>query len=110
MTDALRDRVGHTPGAWRLTAGNATEVMAGLTPVARARCGGMTGIRLAEAEANARLIAAAPDLLAALIRASGILADFSHACSVSETEGDEDPDVQALEIVRAAITRATGAA
>ncbi len=58
--------IAHTPGSWRLNADNSTEVMTvtGLN-VARAHCGGIYHIKLAQAEANARLIAAAPDLLAA---------------------------------------------
>jgi hypothetical protein len=53
--------------AWRLNAGNETEVMdARGRNVARAHCGGSYGVKLDEAEAHARLIAAAPDLLAAL--------------------------------------------
>ena len=55
----------HTQGPWRLNAGNETEIMSARRNVARAHCGAMTGIRVDEAEANARLIAAAPDLLAA---------------------------------------------
>jgi hypothetical protein len=35
--------------------------------VARAHCGGSYGVKLDEAEAHARLIAAAPDMLAALV-------------------------------------------
>jgi hypothetical protein len=56
----------HTKAPWRLNAGDETVVMAGSLKVARAYCGGLTAINLEEAEANARLIAAAPDLLAAL--------------------------------------------
>jgi hypothetical protein len=53
--------------AWRLNAGNETEVMdARGRNVARAHCGGSYGVKLDEAEAHARLIAAAPDMLAAL--------------------------------------------
>ncbi len=63
---------GHTPGEWYLNAGNETEVQAGTKQVARAHCGGMTGVRLIEAEANARLITTAPDGLAL---AQAILAD-----------------------------------
>jgi hypothetical protein len=57
----------HTPGPWRLNADNSTEVMTvtGFN-VARAHCNGIYHIKLAQAEANACLIAAAPDLLAAL--------------------------------------------
>ena len=57
----------HTPAPWRLNAGNETLVMgSNQRPIARAECGGTAGIGLAEAEANARLIAAAPELLEAL--------------------------------------------
>jgi hypothetical protein len=53
--------------SWRLNAGNETEVMdARGRNVARAHCGGTYGVNLDEAEAHARLIAAAPDMLAAL--------------------------------------------
>jgi len=53
--------------AWRLNAGNETEVMdARGRNVARAHCGGSYGVKLEEAEAHARLIAAAPDMLAVL--------------------------------------------
>ena len=55
----------HTDGPWRLNAGDETVIMSSNGyAVARANCGGTTGIRMPEAEANARLIAAAPDLLA----------------------------------------------
>jgi len=43
--------------------------------VARVHCGGMTGIKLSEAEANARLIAAAPELLDLLGDAIEIIDD-----------------------------------
>ena len=51
-----------------------------------------------EREANAHLIAAAPDLLAALIECEDLLAELA-------TGGAENPE---LEIVRAAIAKATG--
>ena len=58
----------HTPAPWRLNAGNETLVMgSNQRPIARAECGGTAGIGLAEAEANARLIAAAPELVEALL-------------------------------------------
>lgn len=58
----------HTPAPWRLNAGNETLVMgSNQRPIARAECGGTSGIGLAEAEANARLIAAAPELVEALL-------------------------------------------
>jgi len=54
----------HTPGPWRLSSGDETEIFSGAKPVARAHCGGLTSVKLPEAEANARLISAAPELLA----------------------------------------------
>ena len=51
-------------GPWRLNAGDETQIMdSAQRTVARAQCGGLSGITLTEAEANAHLIAAAPDLL-----------------------------------------------
>jgi hypothetical protein len=64
----------HTPGPWRLSAGDETAVYAtGHSNIARTYCGGLTGIRLKTAEANARLIAAAPELLAQLQWAETVL-------------------------------------
>ena len=51
-----------------------------------------------KADAEMRLIASAPDLLAALIECEDLLADLA-------TGGAENPE---LEMVRAAISRATG--
>ena len=56
----------YTTGPWRLSSGDETEIFSGARPVARAHCGGLTSVKLPEAEANARLIAAAPELLAVL--------------------------------------------
>jgi len=53
--------MGHTPGPWRV---NAHDICAGSDAVAGVY--GTTGYAPEEAQANARLIAAAPDLLAAL--------------------------------------------
>lgn len=90
----------HTPGPWRVVHG--TNVMAkrghgGEASVAA--CGGYAnnfdgGAYVAESEANARLIAAAPDLLAAL-EAVTLLPGFE----------PEEPYGQA---VRAAIAKARG--
>lgn len=57
----------HTPGPWRLNAGNEIEIMGSNRAIGRALCGGMSGIRLAEAEANARIMASALDMLASLL-------------------------------------------
>ena len=91
--------------AWRLNAGNETEVMdARGRNVARAHCGGAYGVKLDEAEANARLIAAAPDMLAALVTALEMLVD---------SWGDEQiaaGDDQVANVLKAAIAQAKGEA
>lgn len=62
------------------------------------------------AEANARLIAAAPDLLAALQYAAQFLADEveQRGLAGSEMTDYQDEAVQALDRVEAAIANATG--
>ena len=58
---------GHTPTPWRLNAGNEIQIMgATQRTVARAECGGMSGIKLAEAEANARRIVASVNATAGI--------------------------------------------
>jgi hypothetical protein len=58
--------VSHSQGPWRLSAGDETAVFsANNQNIFNARCGGTGSPRLNEAEANARLCAAAPDLLEA---------------------------------------------
>lgn len=85
----------HTPGPWRLAAGDETQIYAYGLGIARALCGGLTGIKLAQAEANARLIAAAPDLLDALEWLAGS----------AEIESPE-----ALSVINTAILQAKGTA
>jgi hypothetical protein len=91
--------------SWRLNAGNETEVMdARGRNVARAHCGGSYGVKLDEAEAHARLIAAAPDMLAALVTALEMLVD---------SWGDEQiaaGDDQVANVLKAAIAKARGEA
>jgi hypothetical protein len=91
--------------SWRLNAGNETEVMdARGRNVARAHCGGSYGVKLDEAEAHARLIAAAPDMLAALVTALEMLVD---------SWGDEQiaaGDDQVANVLKAAIAKAKGEA
>lgn len=56
----------HTPGPWTRSAGAQTDILAGddtLIAIARS---GLNGLPREQAVANARLIAAAPSLLAAL--------------------------------------------
>ena len=97
-----RNPQGHTPGEWYLNAGNETEVQAGTKQVARAHCGGMTGVRLIEAEANARLIASAPELLEAL---QGMLA--VHDMTQSPAGDRIAAWSGAVNAARAAIAKAT---
>lgn len=94
--------------SWRLNAGNETEVMdARGRNVARAHCGGAYGVKLDEAEAHARLIAAAPDMLAVLEGAIGILGIAESNASGNPEWDYVGPRVAAC---RAAIARAKGEA
>lgn len=52
-------------------------------PVARAQCGGTSGIKLAEAEANARIISAAPEAIGLLAE---VFADHGKVNSLEWTE------------------------
>jgi hypothetical protein len=66
----------HTPGPWEATKGYTPLVMAGETLICTpsARRDGIGGMQLSEVDGNANLIAAAPELLAALER---LIADIS---------------------------------
>jgi hypothetical protein len=81
----------HTPGPWHVEGGN--QVWAGDELVA-----GAAVMRMPHA-ANARLIAAAPDLLACAIKLRAVADWLPHPHCV-----------EALEMADAAIARATGAA
>lgn len=91
----------HTPGPWRLNAGNEIEVMSDNRPIARSLCGGTTGVRLPEAEANALLIAAAPELLQALTWA----VDHFDGNTICNAEQEKN----CIEICRVAVEKATPA-
>jgi len=98
----------HTPGPWRLSSGDETEIFSGAKPVARAHCGGLTSVKLPEAEANARLIAAAPEMLAALQALTITARTFRN---VPKEEQEWTPyDDAALDNAYAIIARAQGAA
>lgn len=56
----------HTPGPWTAEGWNNTTVNAADGSTITAAPGGVRGAKISEIQANARLIAAAPDLLAAL--------------------------------------------
>ena len=92
----------YTTGPWRLSSGDETEIFSGARPVARAHCGGLTSVKLPEAEANARLISAAPDLLA-------LAYDFGQMLTGMDPYTVDDVAIMRNKI-KAAIARATGAA
>lgn len=90
----------HTPGPWKAEAGGREPlVLAGLTPVAQVFALGESIDDAAEEEANARLIAAAPDLLEALQDA------LSWIGKLSDWAGAEDPNIERY---RTAIAKAEG--
>ena len=91
----------HTPGPWRWSDDKGYKWgRRGLEP--NVMCGTVEGLIDVDA-ADALLMAASPDLLAALIAFDDA---FSHYC-----EGDPDSDeVSALYQAREAIAKATGAA
>lgn len=87
----------HTPGPWSVSAGSiwATSQWGARVRIAPVDSHSpMNGI---DSAANARLIAAAPDLLAA---AKYLMADLKHSY---------EPRVEALDKLEAAIAKATGA-
>jgi hypothetical protein len=106
---------GHTPGPWRrdvrkgsaAIAGSATEWIA-ILPYTDTDSFGLTD--LAEVNANARLIAAAPDMIAALCEVEEFLGDQSD-CEI-DSEGGYHPNraMQLLCEVREAIAKAGGQA
>ena len=97
-----------TPLPWRLSAGNEIEIMG----VALAQCGGLTGNRLATAEANAAYIVHACNEYPALLALVGELVGALEVL----TDGDVDVSNTAVIIgdrasaklreARAALTRA----
>ena len=93
----------HTPGPWRLNQGALLTVEADghLGPIAELRSrldyAGMNPIVAQTRDANARLIAAAPELLEALQA-------IVKTCNVRI----DDPRIQHFDKARAAIAKATG--
>lgn len=103
----------HTPGPWHMGAGNGSGSIFADEGRTRLEEGGTTLYPIAtinhalgdEDEANARLIAAAPDLLAAL--------EVAHECLDSILEPTQDDDGNTipnplLEQIDAALARARG--
>ena len=112
MTDALRDRVGHTPGPWDACDqgdysdfdGNSRVILGDDMRIAVVQWS--PGDRQAESDANALLIAAAPELLEALVEAERHFGPFAEIT----INGQRDPeDVRVTALIRAAIAKATGA-
>ena len=96
------EQVGHTPGPWRYrrTYSNGEEVGCAVMPMGY----DLSTSNLDENEANARLIAAAPELLAAcqsLMRAEGMQRGDRDGCTMGEIS-------QAIDAARAAIAKALG--
>jgi len=99
-------RAQHTPGPWTFSVGEGGDnlsIRAGDTAVvAGCGCCGSPWTDHKRAGANARLIAAAPDMLAAL---KGIMAD---TCDLEPAYcADLVPETR--DLIRAAIAKATGA-
>ena len=104
----------HTPGPW-VAAGPAVKAPKAMgLPVAQclkaatASASGRAVISEEEAAANARLIAAAPDMLVALVDAEEALAAEADIRG-GHDEGYWHPIGHALKAVRAAISKAGGA-
>ena len=90
----------YTPGPWRAAA---KMVSVDSVPIAETIAGRL--IDYHEAEANARLMAAAPDLLAALEVA---LNDFDTWGEVWQSDDDDGVNFPAVNAIRAAIAKARG--
>ena len=102
MTDTFPKDIGpHTPGPWRCHKGNHGEFLVscesfGFAPIARVK--GDKRSTLKDAEANARLVSAAPELLAALY------AMMNHCYDPDR----DDEIVHAFDAARDAIAKAEG--
>ena len=97
---------GHTPGPWKTEALSYGESAAKIRNANRHLIVGPRGFHEKNLEANARLIAAAPELLAALKEARDLLASLPADLKELETMGAEDTACKMLE----AIAKAEGGA
>ena len=96
----------HTPGPWAATEASGLVVDAGGTPVA-VTSGLANGPAAMEYRANARLIAAAPDLLNSLREAMSAVEVF-HGPIAWDIFRDHAPDAPEMKRWLAAIAKATG--
>jgi len=104
----------HTPGPWKVEEYNSATLRGAIgifsadstIPIVHSPM----GESLAEADANARLIAAAPELLAAAEKASALIKHLIKVCQNNGLTGDSAEDVQCdwLQHINAAIAKATG--
>jgi hypothetical protein len=103
----------HTPGPWHVDDGTFEGIETGVYSADALICVAENGECMEMAfgderwsvhEANARLIAAAPDLLAALSR----LHEIAHGSWFGDDGTDSDEERAAMVAARAAIAKATG--
>ena len=98
-------RAAHTPGPW-IRGDRLLDVCAGASVVATVACASSHPATEEQAHANARLIAAAPDLLAAL---EGIINLHGKACNgLPFSENETQEWTNAHYVARAAIRKAKG--
>lgn len=98
----------HTPGPWSADYGDFSAYCETGAEVCKATKGNHddgTSIPEDEMEANLRLVAAAPELLAACRMLRACLADW---CEIAEDDDQRDDDHQAMRDAQAAIAKAEG--
>jgi hypothetical protein len=103
----------HTPGPWKINedrflACTEDEFFKNVYGSNGYACGRAYGETREECEANARLIAAAPDLLDACKHLNAVCFDFAECNANGKTEFDTDVMIDAIETMRAAIAKAGG--
>ena len=98
-TDDGLEAMAHTTGPWKVDSGEALKVRNNSGSIATVMQTHLTGRRSNdETMANARLIAAAPEMLEALHNMAELARPYMR----------DDVQLQALQDARAAITKATG--
>ena len=92
----------HTPGPWSINGWDIVQQDCDSTfPPLATVCNGNRSLTLEAIDANARLMAAAPELLAALI-------EVADGCKYRLRKGEDAGDRATLRLCRAAIAKATG--